>query len=143
MERIYTLEELPEVAKEIIQFSKSHIYLFYGNMGIGKTTLIKELCKQLGVKDTVSSPTFGIVNEYDSEKGTIYHFDFYRIENQEEAMDIGIDEYFYSGQPVFIEWPEKISGFLPESYLKITLEKQQDNKRHITLSQHGIGESFL
>jgi tRNA threonylcarbamoyladenosine biosynthesis protein TsaE len=136
MERTYSLEELPEIAKAIIQTSKSPIYLFYGGMGVGKTTLIKEICKQMGVKDTVSSPTFGIVNEYESESGPVYHFDFYRITDQEEALDIGIEDYFYSGQPVFIEWPEKISRFLPETYVKISLEKKEDTKRHLSFVHH-------
>jgi|SRR5690625_688378 len=139
MKRTYSLEELPEIAKAIIQTSKSPIYLFYGGMGVGKTTLIKEICRQMGVKDTASSPSFGIVNEYASDGGPVYHFDFYRINNQEEALDIGIDDYFYSGQPVFVEWPEKISRFLPETYVKISLEKREDNKRHLSLVHYENG----
>ena len=93
----YTLQQLPEIAKEVLKSSKNKVLLFYGKMGVGKTTLIKEIVKQLEVLDNVSSPTFSLVNEYHSIKGDkIYHFDFYRIDNEEEAMDMGIEEYFYS-----------------------------------------------
>jgi len=102
--------------------------LFYGEMGVGKTTLIKEILKQLGVKDNVSSPTFSLVNEYHTNKDAkIFHFDFYRIETEEEAMDMGIEEYFYSDSLCLIEWPNKVENLLPLNTvsIKITLENNQ------------------
>ena len=100
------------------------IIAFYGEMGAGKTTLIKEICKQIGVSDNVSSPTFAIVNEYRITSGeAVYHFDFYRIRNLQEAIDIGIEEYFNSGSYCLIEWPEKIAKLLPPQTVKLLLEK--------------------
>jgi tRNA threonylcarbamoyladenosine biosynthesis protein TsaE len=113
---ISLLEELPLVAEKILKMhSGKKVFLFTGSMGAGKTTLIKELCLQLSIQDKVSSPTFSIVNEYRSKKYPIYHFDFYRLENIAEAYDIGAEEYFFSGNYCFIEWPEIISNLLPPS----------------------------
>ncbi len=110
----YNLDQISDIAKEIISSSKHKILLFYGSMGSGKTTLIKEIVKQLDVKDMTSSPTFSLVNEYRSSQGKIiYHFDFYRIEKEEEAYDMGIEEYFLSDNWCFIEWPEKVENLLP------------------------------
>ncbi|MFT6747572.1 MAG: tRNA threonylcarbamoyladenosine biosynthesis protein TsaE [Glaciecola sp.] len=113
---INSLDELPEVAKLIL---KTHpdkkVFLFNGQMGAGKTTLIKELCCQLGVSDSISSPTFSIVNEYRGRNSPVYHFDFYRIKHVAEAYDMGAEEYFFSDNYCFIEWPEKISNLLPAS----------------------------
>lgn len=118
----YSLEELPEVAKNIIANSKSKTLLFYGKMGVGKTTLIKEIVRQLGSEDTVTSPTFSLVNEYASPNGPLYHFDFYRIEDESEALDIGVEEYFDSGHWVFVEWPEMIEHLLPLKFQAIKIE---------------------
>ncbi|MFC2127637.1 tRNA (adenosine(37)-N6)-threonylcarbamoyltransferase complex ATPase subunit type 1 TsaE [Bacteroidota bacterium] len=132
MELTYSLEEIPKIAKEIISHCNSKTVLFYAEMGLGKTTLIKELVKQLGIDDVASSPTFSLVNEYFSEKnGTIYHFDFYRIENEEEAYDIGIEDYFYSNSWCFIEWPSIIENLLPLDCVKIYLSLNEDNTRTI------------
>lgn len=135
MEILYSLDELSRVAKEILEFSNEKVFLFYGSMGVGKTTLIKELCLQLGTTDTVSSPTFGIVNEYHSESGSIYHFDFYRLEKASEALDLGVEEYFYSDSFVFVEWPEKVKDYLPESVTKLELFKVDEKTRKIILSK--------
>ena len=108
MEWTYTLEELPEVANAILASSNSKTFLFYGAMGVGKTTLIKEMAKWLGVKDGLSSPTFSIINEHVINGEILYHYDFYRLESPDEALDLGIEEYFYNGHWNFIEWPEKI-----------------------------------
>lgn len=130
----YRLEDLPEVTKKLLAHCKSKTVLFYGEMGLGKTTLIKELVKQLGVKEVASSPTFSLVNEYSSaEHGLIYHFDFYRIEDEEEAYDIGIEDYFYSNAWCFVEWPSTIENLLPLDSVKLYLTKNEDNSRNIEL----------
>lgn len=123
----YTLSNLPQAAKYILENCHHKILLFYGEMGVGKTTLIKELAKQLGHTDLVSSPTFSLVNEYGNKNGKLYHFDFYRIENEEEALSIGIEEYLYSDEWCFIEWPEKIKNLLPSVCHQIILSKENDN----------------
>lgn len=124
MKETYTLTELPKIAKQLIAKAKdTKTLLFYAEMGAGKTTLIKEIIKQLGVIDNVSSPTFSLVNEYFSAKnGTIYHFDFYRIEDETEALDIGIDDYFYTNNWCFIEWPQNIDSYLPEDAIVVNIE---------------------
>lgn len=134
----YYLEDLEVVAKEIITFAENlNIWIFAGEMGVGKTTLIKEICQVLGVKDNVHSPTYSLVNEYEGSSGeTFYHFDFYRLKNETEAMDIGVDEYFYSGNKCFIEWPEKIPSLLPEQHLEISISLNDKNIRSIFLSKH-------
>jgi tRNA threonylcarbamoyladenosine biosynthesis protein TsaE len=128
-------EDLGRMAKEVIDFSgDNRIWAFYGGMGAGKTTLIKEICAQLGSPDTVSSPTYSIVNEYVLPSGLIYHFDFYRIKEEREAYDMGYEEYLYSGNLCLIEWPEKISNLLPGEIVKIHLTVL-DQKRHIILQK--------
>ncbi len=133
-----TEASLDEVAHKIITFAgDDKVWLFYGEMGAGKTTLIKSLCKAYGVTDTVSSPTFALVNEYHSKAGKVfYHFDFYRIQDENEAMDIGCEEYFYSGRHCFIEWPEKIISLFPDQYMKIDISVTKDQTRNIVLSKH-------
>jgi len=127
------LSELPAIAKQLLQsFDGEKVVAFHGAMGAGKTTLIKALCEALGVQDTISSPTFSIVNEYRTAKGEkIYHFDFYRIKSVEEAYDMGYEEYFYSKAYCFVEWPEKIEELMPLTYEKVTIEVKGD-KRIIT-----------
>lgn len=109
----FNIEKIEVAAKQLLESVNSKIILFYGEMGTGKTTLISELVKQLGGETEVSSPTFSIVNEYKVTNDKVYHFDFYRIENEYEALDIGVEDYFDSGHWVFIEWPNKINGILP------------------------------
>lgn len=135
MNKNYNLNQISEISKEILLSVKDKILLFHGEMGTGKTTLIKELAKQLGVLDNVSSPTFSLVNEYLSQKGeTIYHFDFYRIEDETEAYDIGIEEYFYSNHWCFIEWPEKVENLLPLESISIYLTINDDGTRNIQIN---------
>lgn len=100
---------------------------------MGKTTLIKELCKQLGVVENVSSPTFSIVNEYEAKEEKIYHFDFYRLKDEQEAFDLGYEEYFYSGNYCFVEWPEKIENLLPENAVSISITGNSEGERTIEL----------
>ncbi|MCB2209053.1 MAG: tRNA (adenosine(37)-N6)-threonylcarbamoyltransferase complex ATPase subunit type 1 TsaE [Bacteroidetes bacterium] len=125
------LSELDAVAKEILEFIKEqNIVAIEGKMGAGKTTLIKSICKELGVHETVSSPTFSLVNEYtDAEGGSVFHFDFYRIKKLEEVYDIGYEEYFYSGHFCFIEWPEMITELLPENHTRIKIEVDENEER--------------
>ncbi len=130
----YNLDQISDIAKEIISSSKHKILLFYGSMGSGKTTLIKEIVKQLDVGDVANSPTFSLVNEYRSSKGKIiYHFDFYRIEKEEEAYDMGIEEYFLSDNWCFIEWPEKVENLLPLDTVSIFISINSDDSRTIQI----------
>ena len=130
----YSLSQLDIVAKKIIRESSSKILLFYGEMGDGKTTLIKALCKALGVLDPVTSPTFSIVNEYLTSKDKlIYHFDCYRIEQEEEMLDIGFDQYLDNGDWIFIEWPQKIKYLLPPNSQVLNLSKLNLNSRSIVI----------
>ena len=114
MNKNYSFLDLNQIAKEIIRNSKYKILLFHGDMGVGKTTLIKEICKILGTDDLINSPTFSIVNEYITNTNEIiYHFDFYRIKNEEEALNLGIEDYFYSNAWCLIEWPSVIQNLVP------------------------------
>jgi tRNA threonylcarbamoyladenosine biosynthesis protein TsaE len=133
MEYTFTKDQIPEIAMKVLSEIKTKIVLFYGEMGTGKTTLIKEIAKQLGVNEVMSSPTFSIVNEYKLNEGKLFHFDFYRIENKEEAYDIGIEEYFYSGFWNLIEWPEKIENLLPEKSTNIKLTNNKNGSRTIMI----------
>ncbi|MFA0962731.1 tRNA (adenosine(37)-N6)-threonylcarbamoyltransferase complex ATPase subunit type 1 TsaE [Roseivirga sp. BDSF3-8] len=131
-------EDLPRVAQELIDAAgDKKVWLLEGEMGAGKTTLIKTLAQVFGVTDTVSSPTYSLVNEYGNESGqTFYHFDLYRINDQEEAQDIGIGEYFYSGNLCWVEWPSKIPDLLPDRYFKITIFVSADDRRMFQVSHH-------
>ncbi|OIQ37867.1 MAG: tRNA (adenosine(37)-N6)-threonylcarbamoyltransferase complex ATPase subunit type 1 TsaE [Bacteroidetes bacterium MedPE-SWsnd-G1] len=134
MKQEYVLNQLPDIANSVIANAKHKILLFNGEMGAGKTTLIKEVVKQLGVDDVANSPTFSLVNEYHSENGEIiYHFDFYRIESEEEALDIGIEDYFYSDAWCFIEWGEKVQNLLPLDITNVNIDILDKNRRTIQL----------
>ncbi len=133
----YSIEELNQIAENIIATANHKILLFNGEMGVGKTTLIKEVCTVLGFNDTVSSPTFSLVNEYlTSNDEIIYHFDFYRIENEEEALDIGIEDYFYSDNWCLIEWSENIKNLVPLNAVNINITLTDNNLRNIQLIQN-------
>tara|TARA_R110000868_G_scaffold321521_2_gene582523 strand:+ start:1486 stop:1911 length:426 start_codon:yes stop_codon:yes gene_type:complete len=131
-----SLEDLPLLAKEIMEtFSNELVFAFRGDLGAGKTTLIKNICNFLGVKEAVSSPTFSLVNEYLTEENqVIYHFDFYRLESEEEAYDIGFEDYLSSENRCFIEWPEKIESLLPERRVEIEI-LEQGTKRKLIIKQ--------
>ena len=135
MEFIYGENELKKIAKEIIHNSKSKILAFYAPMGAGKTTLIKALVKELGGKDNVSSPTFGLVNEYENLNGELlgYHFDFYRLEDENEAMDMGLEDYLSTNGWIFMEWPEKIPNLVPINAQIIKIEILSENIRKLVL----------
>ncbi|WP_298303891.1 tRNA (adenosine(37)-N6)-threonylcarbamoyltransferase complex ATPase subunit type 1 TsaE [Flavobacterium sp.] len=135
MEIIFTLDEIDAVAQKIISENPKKVILFNGLMGVGKTTLIKSLAKNLGVNDATSSPTFSLVNEYQiSNNQYIYHFDVYRLKNETEALDMGIDEYLYSGNWCFIEWAENIPNLIPEEHSNIKIVILPDGRRHLTLT---------
>ncbi len=130
----FSLSEINEVANKIIAQSPKKIILFNGEMGVGKTTLIKQLCKNLGVHEATSSPTFSLVNEYKTfDNQFIYHFDVYRLKNESEALDMGIDEYLYSGNWCFIEWSEKIPNLIPDEHSIINIELLSNGNRKLTL----------
>lgn len=134
--KVSNLEDLPDAAKKILELAGSNrVFLFYGEMGAGKTTLIKALCNELNVEDTVSSPTFSIVNEYSGSNKIIYHFDFYRIKNETEAFDLGYEDYLFSEAYCFIEWPEKISNLLPSKFVELKLLQTSENERVIKVHQ--------
>jgi len=130
----YTLHSIDAAAEHIISAMSSKILLLYGEMGTGKTTMVKSLVKALGSSDDVSSPTFSIVNEYEIENDVIYHFDLYRIKDLDEAFNFGIEEYLYSNHWVFIEWPEKIESMLPEVFDRLDLQTNSDGSRSIKLN---------
>jgi tRNA threonylcarbamoyladenosine biosynthesis protein TsaE len=133
---VENVDELDEAARQLIAFSGGEkIFLFYGDMGAGKTTLIKSLCKRLGADENITSPTFSIVNEYEGNGTRIFHFDFYRLKNQDEALDMGYEEYFYSGNYCFIEWPEKIAGLLPPHYIRIDIQVLDSDQRLLTFAK--------
>lgn len=136
---ISDISDINRAAREFIPLLQEHqIFAFYGGMGAGKTTFINALCEELGVTDPTSSPTFAIVNEYGMpEPGQcIYHFDFYRIKSLAEVYDIGYEDYFYSGQPCFIEWPELIEPLLPDETVRIHINTEPDGSRTLTISDN-------
>ncbi|SHL72081.1 tRNA (adenosine(37)-N6)-threonylcarbamoyltransferase complex ATPase subunit type 1 TsaE [Flavobacterium saccharophilum] len=134
MNIVFSLDQIQEVAEQIIASNPKKIILFNGEMGVGKTTLIKQLCKSLGVQDATSSPTFSLVNEYyTSNNQIVYHFDFYRLNKETEALDMGVDDYLYSGNWCFIEWSEKIASLIPEEHSTVTIDLLADGKRNLEL----------
>ena len=131
--RIENLDEIAAAAREFVDaMGDRKVFAFYGKMGAGKTTFIKAVCEELGVTDVINSPTFAIVNEYVDGRGEpIYHFDFYRIKREQEALDIGFEDYVYSGNVCFMEWPEMIENILPDDTIKVTIEEDTDGSRRI------------
>ncbi|MBR4048066.1 MAG: tRNA (adenosine(37)-N6)-threonylcarbamoyltransferase complex ATPase subunit type 1 TsaE [Bacteroides sp.] len=136
--RIESLEKIQEAAKAFVaNMGDDTVFAFYGKMGAGKTTFVKAICEELGVEDTITSPTFAIVNEYRSDLAgeLIYHFDFYRIKKLDEVYDMGYEDYFYSGAICFIEWPELIEELLPGNTVKVSIEELPNGEREVTLSE--------
>ena len=129
---IKSLDGIQEAARQFIHsMGPGKVFAFYGKMGAGKTTFIKAICEELGVKDVITSPTFAIVNEYTTEPDgkSIFHFDFYRIKKLEEVYDMGYEDYFYSGSLCFIEWPELIEDILPDDAIRVNIAEQEDGSR--------------
>ena len=134
--KIQSLDQIHDAAREFIAaMGDNTVFAFYGKMGAGKTTFIKALCREQGVEDVVTSPTFAVINEYRSDIAgeLIYHFDFYRIKKLEEVYDMGYEDYFYSGALCFIEWPELIEELLPGNTVCVTIEEQEDGSRKLTM----------
>ena len=136
MKKSFQLEEIQDVAKEVLQKVPNKVLCLYGDMGVGKTTLIKAMVKQLGAVDMANSPTFGLVNEYSdaNDSPLAYHFDFYRLNDEMEALDMGFDDYLSSDAWLFIEWPDKISTLLPEDAVSVFLHFIEENTRSIELN---------
>ncbi len=133
---IDSLDTINNTAKEFLKKYNSGVFCFYGEMGAGKTTFIKALCEELNVKDNVTSPSFAIINEYKTnDNKTIFHFDFYRIKDENEAFDMGYEDYFYSENTCFVEWPEKINSLLPNNRVDVTITVSDNLKRIITVEQ--------
>ena len=137
MIKIFYNYNIRKIAAQFVSFMKSSdkVFAFYGKMGVGKTTLIKAICEELGVEDVINSPTFSIINEYKSATTgeLIYHFDFYRINDISEAYDIGAEEYFHSGALCFIEWPEKILDLMPDNMVIIEMKLEENGNRSLTI----------
>ncbi|RMB57357.1 tRNA (adenosine(37)-N6)-threonylcarbamoyltransferase complex ATPase subunit type 1 TsaE [Dokdonia sinensis] len=134
MKITYNLSQIDDVAQNIIASATCSQLLFFGDMGVGKTTLIKALSRALGISEPTSSPTFSLVNEYRTpDDGIIFHFDFYRIEQPEEVLDIGLEHYLENGDWIFMEWPEKVLKYLPEQVTEIHIIQESEEKRSLTL----------
>lgn len=132
--QIPSLDKIADAAREFVeQIGDKRVFAFYGGMGAGKTTFIKAVCEQLGVKDAVTSPTFAIVNEYASDFGPVYHFDFYRIKNLGEVMDLGFEDYAYSGNFCLMEWPELIEDLLPDNTVNVHIAETDNGMRTVTI----------
>ena len=131
----FQLSTIDDAARQFVEaIGDRTVFAFFGGMGAGKTTFIKAVCQQMGVtEDMVSSPTFAIVNEYEGSSGCIYHFDFYRIRQISEAVNMGFDDYLYSGNLCFIEWPELVEPLLPEDTVRVTIEEQPDGSRILSM----------
>lgn len=127
---VKTIEELPLAAETLLQqFPNARVFAFHGDLGAGKTTFIKVLCEKLGVKDAMSSPSFSLVNEYHDANGkAVYHFDLYRLKSPAEALDIGMEEYLYSGNYCFVEWPEKAAEVLPQETVQVKIEETAEGR---------------
>ncbi|QXP73862.1 tRNA (adenosine(37)-N6)-threonylcarbamoyltransferase complex ATPase subunit type 1 TsaE [Tenacibaculum sp. AHE15PA] len=137
MNKNYSLNELTLIAEDIVKNAQNKVLLFYGDMGVGKTTLIKEICKVLGVEDAAHSPTFSLVNEYQTTNSDIvYHFDFYRIEHEEEAYDMGVEDYLYSNNWCLIEWPENVKNLLPLDAVTVKINLLENGQRNIQLTNN-------
>jgi tRNA threonylcarbamoyladenosine biosynthesis protein TsaE len=131
-----TVASMPEVANELLKAGfNCKVWVLRGEMGSGKTTLVKALVNKLGLSDWVTSPTFSIVNEYGSDENRVYHFDFYRLKRDTEALDLGFEEYLASGKLCLIEWAEKVDAFLPTDFFEVRIETIDEHTREIYFRQ--------
>ena len=131
-EKATSLKELDTIAKKLMtNFGENRVFAFFGKMGAGKTTFIQTICRYLGSEDNITSPTFALINEYQSNHGPIYHFDFYRIKEMEEAFDLGYEDYLYSENYCFIEWPERIEPLLPKNIVAVKIVVDENENRII------------
>ncbi len=139
MDRTFNISQIDEAARWFLDvIGDNRLIAFYGDMGAGKTTFIKAVCHQLGVTDSITSPTFAIVNEYaDADENPVYHFDFYRIKKVDEVRDISFDEYAYSGCFCFMEWPELIEELLPEETVRVTIRELDNGERRLEIGELG------
>ncbi|MEN9448753.1 MAG: tRNA ((37)-N6)-threonylcarbamoyltransferase complex ATPase subunit type 1 TsaE [Bacteroidota bacterium] len=134
---ITSTQQLESIAHTIIGLTlENKVFCLYGNLGAGKTTFVKSVCELLGVEDNISSPTFPIINEYSFSDGKIYHIDLYRLKTEEEARSIGLEEYLFSGEICFIEWPDNFENLLPNNYIKLFIRKLEDDSRVIEIIEH-------
>lgn len=133
---IHSIDELRQAANDFLEsIGEQRIIAFFGEMGVGKTTFIKAICEELGTTDIVNSPTFSIVNEYDyDDKRKIFHFDFYRLKNEVEAFDFGIEEYWNSNEFCLMEWAEKVENILPDNCLRVNINENKDGTRNVTFN---------
>lgn len=136
--KVNSINDLQSVANELVAaFPDQRIFAFYGKMGAGKTTFIQSICRALGSNDNVTSPTFALINEYNTqEMDSVFHFDFYRIKHIEEAYDLGYEDYIYSGNYCLIEWPEMIASLLPEKRVEVKIEVEEDDSRTISAQEY-------
>jgi tRNA threonylcarbamoyladenosine biosynthesis protein TsaE len=134
-EKLTSLKGLDKAAKKLItEFHDQRVFAFYGKMGAGKTTFIQAICRQLGSTDNITSPTFALINEYKTpDNESLFHFDFYRIKDLEEAFDLGYEDYFYSGNYCFIEWPENVEPLLPQNVVEVKIEVSEDESRNLSV----------
>jgi tRNA threonylcarbamoyladenosine biosynthesis protein TsaE len=134
----FAIDQVEQVASKLLKTAQDlRIWLFYGDLGAGKTTLIKAICKQLDVPESVlSSPTFSIINEYRGKDSLVYHFDFYRMRNEAEILDLGIEEYFESNAYCFVEWPERLGSLMPDHYFKVSITHSGNDSRTIEFERH-------
>ncbi len=139
MELVYRINEINEAAQKVWQqINGNHVVVFDGPMGAGKTTFIQAICRQTGVKDTMSSPTFSIINEYESEQGSVYHIDLYRCKNEEEAIRAGVEDCLYSGNLCFVEWPSKARGIFPPETIHIGISEIDVQTRKISVNKTNL-----
>ncbi len=131
---VFGLADIEAAAKQFLEaMAGRSVFALYGSMGAGKTTFVRAVCRELGVtEDVVASPTFAIVNEYQGETSPVYHFDFYRVKSLQEAVDMGVDDYLYSGYPCFIEWPQLVEQLLPDDAVNVTISELPDGLRQIS-----------
>lgn len=131
----FNIDQIDEAARTFLEaLGNNKIVAFYGGMGAGKTTFIKAICRQLGVSDVITSPTFAIVNEYaDRDNNPVYHFDFYRIKKVDEVRDLSFDDYIYSGYPCLMEWPELIEELLPPETIRVTIRETENGERELSI----------